>query len=153
VQFGRHDAWHAQQNIQKGCWIDGVGSSDQEELVQRAIQPANHSATLERANRLERSEAGGVTYNKSILGRGLDRPQRAEKQEAPESFGPHGYHLFFFLSTSSFRASDSAGVSGNCDSSVVSWMAPFGSGNSSDTQWFFLTPISSVTPGSESKSK
>src|ERR1700704_1756464 len=135
VPFGRHNAWHAPQNIEKGYWIDGVGSSNQEELVQRAIQAANHSATLEGANRLEKIDAGRVTYNKSILGSGLDRPQCAEKQEAPEPFGPHRSHrLFFFLGSKSFRPSESPAVSGNCNSSAVSWRAPFGSGNSSDIQ-------------------
>src|SRR6267143_4137574 len=97
VPLGRHYAWQAAQNIQESYWIDGVGSSNQEELVQRAIQAANHSATLERANRLEKSDAGRVTYNKSILGSGLDRPQRAEKQETPEPFGPHGSPPLLFV--------------------------------------------------------
>jgi len=71
--------------------IDGVGSSNQEELVQRAIQPRTTVHLGGAQNGLERSEAGGVTYNKSILGRGLDRPQRQKSRKAPKSLlDPHG---------------------------------------------------------------
>jgi len=125
VPLGRHYAWHAPQNIQESYWIDGVGSSNQEELVQRAIQPANHSATLERANRLEKATPeGSRTINR--LSATAWTGHSAQKSRKPQNL----LDLIALTASSSwesksFRPSESPAVSGNCDSSVVSLMAPF----------------------------
>jgi len=121
-----------------GSTVSGVSNQERAGSACHPVQPVSPRRTtvaiLERANRLEQTDAGrGTRTIKSILGSGLDRATVAQKkQEAPEPFWTSSLSppLLFLGKASPFRPLGGLRLSsGNCDSSVASLMAPFGSGN------------------------
>src|SRR5437879_8766441 len=145
---------HAQQLGQNQCRINLSGGRNQENLVliRSAVYAADHNATQGHASLLEGVKACGVAYDESIPGGGGAGPQPGQEQEEQERFEPHGLPPFLgFLENGPFRISMSPAASRAGNPSFILWTAPLGSGNSSDSQWFSLTPISSRRSGPGSK--